>query len=160
MKKKNQLGSVLVLLVFAVFMVSVLMVLLTGADVVEKINRRDQKSYDSRTLLQYITTRVRQADQRGMVSVARFGDGDALVLTEDIEGELYETRVYCCEGYLRELFMEAGLEMDAEFGEEILPLEAVRFADEDDYILAQLTLQEGEQEELILFLRSERGTVQ
>jgi len=68
--------------------------------------------------------------------------------------------VYCCEGYLRELFMEAGLEMDAEFGEEILPLEAVRFADEGDYILAQLTLQEGEQEELILFLRSERGTVQ
>ena len=159
MKKKNQLGSVLVLLVFAVFMVSVLMVLLTGADVVEKIHSRDQASYDHRTLVQYITTRVRQADQRGMVDVRSFGDGDALVLTEEIDGDLYETLVYCSDGYLRELFVEAGLEMDAEFGEEILPIQRVCFQDENTYIRVQLTLTEGEEEVMILSLRSERGTM-
>ena len=42
--KKNNLTGVLVLLVFAVFMVSVLFVLLTGADVVQKLTDRDQRS--------------------------------------------------------------------------------------------------------------------
>lgn len=157
MKKKSHLGGVLVLLVFAVFMVSILLVLLTGADAVKKINRRDQESYNYRTLVQYITTRVRQADQRGMVSVRSFESGDALVLTEEIEGEMYETRVYCHDGYLRELFIDAGLEMEAEFGEAILPLDAIRFEDEGTHILAHLTLTGGEQEDLLLLLRSERG---
>ena len=42
-KKKNQLSGVLVLLVFAVFGVSVLLVLLTGADVVKTLSERDQE---------------------------------------------------------------------------------------------------------------------
>ena len=39
--KKSNLGFLLVLLVFAVFMVSILVVLLTGADVVQGITERD-----------------------------------------------------------------------------------------------------------------------
>lgn len=84
--KKNNLTGVLVLLVFAVFMVSVLFVLLTGADVVQKLTDRDQKSYQQRTAVQYVTMRVRQADREDMVEVRKVDDRDVLVLAEMIEG--------------------------------------------------------------------------
>ena len=157
MSKKNRSGSVLILLVFAVFAVSVMMILLTGADAVGKLNKRDQESYDQRTLLQYITTRVRQADQCGMVTVRDFGDTDALVLGQEIDGSYYETLVYCHEGYLRELFTEADAEMDAEFGEIILPVRNVCFYDETTHIRAELTLSNGQKECILLMMRSERG---
>ena len=48
MKKRNMTGG-LVLLVFAVFMVSVLLVLLSGADTVQRLTQRDQRSYHHRT---------------------------------------------------------------------------------------------------------------
>ena len=156
--KKNHLSGVLVLLVFAVFGVSVLLVLLTGADAVQTLSERDRQSYDRRTALQYITTRVRQADARGMASVRSTDGFDVLVLGEEIEGDRYETLVYCYEGYLRELFIEAGLEMDLEFGELILPVQEMRLADEGTHIRAELTFDAGERRSLILALRSERGS--
>ena len=159
-RQKHRIDRVLLLLLFAVFAATILLVLVSGSDIVQRMTVRDQSSFEQRTAVQYLTARVRQADQRGMVDVRSFGDGDALVLTEEIEGDLYETLVYCSDGYLRELFVEAGLEMDAEFGEEILPIQAVRFQHENTHIRAQLTLAGGEEEELILSLRSERGTMQ
>jgi len=156
-KKKNQLSGVLVLLVFAVFGVSVLLVLLTGADVVKTLSERDRESYDRRTTMQYITTRVRQADEAGMVSVRRMEDRDVLVLSQDIEGIRYETYVYSCGGYLRELFVEAEFGMELEFGEMILPLRDLCFADEGTHIRAELTFEDGSTQSMILALRSERG---
>ena len=96
--KKNNLTGVLVLLVFAVFMVSVLFVLLTGADVVQKLTDRDQKSYQQRTAVQHVTMRVRQADREDMVEVRQIDGQDVLVLAEIIEGYRYETLVYCADG--------------------------------------------------------------
>ena len=156
--KKNHWSSVLVLLVFAAFGVCVLLVLLTGADIVKNLNARDQSSYDHRTIVQYITTRVRQADARGMVSVRSEEGRTALVLSEEIEQERYETLVYSYDGYLRELFTEAGLGLDLEFGEMILPIQEASFADEGTHITAELTMADGSRQSMILALRSERGT--
>lgn len=104
MRHKHHLEGLAALLLFGVFAVCVLMVLLTGADTYHRLNRRDQSAYDARTAAQYITTKVRQTDWLDCVSVERFGDGDALVLADDIDGERYVTRVYTYDGYLMELF--------------------------------------------------------
>ncbi len=154
MKKRNMSG-VLVLLVFAVFMVSVLLVLLSGADTVQRLTRRDQQSYHHRTAVQYITTRIRQADAAGAVSIRHSEAGDTLVLTEEIEGWVYETRVYCCDGYLREMFCEAGAALPPEFGEEILPMEDFSASMSQDTVRVTLSLPDGTAEELFLLLRSE-----
>ena len=122
--KKSNLGFLLVLVVLATFMVSVLLVLLTGADVVQGITERDQKSYGQRTVMQYIATRVHQADQAGMISVRETEAGDRLVLAETIGSSLFESVIYCHDGYLRELFCASGYEPEAEFGEKILPAES------------------------------------
>lgn len=155
--KKNHFSSLLVLLVFALLCTSALFVLLTGADVVKRLNARDQESFNARTAVQYIATRVRQADARGMVSVRSVGDRSVLVLSEEIEQERYETLVYSDAGFLCELFVEAGLNLDLEFGERILPLQAALFRDEGTHIRAQLTMDDGSEHRILLALRSERG---
>lgn len=155
--KKSNLGFLLVLLVFAVFMVSILMVLLTGADVVKGITQRDQKSYEQRTAVQYIATRVRQADQAGMIAVRTTDAGDRLVLAEEIEGSLFETSVYCYDGYLCELFCASGYDPGPEFGERILPAERFCVIDCGDHLQLEITFVNGETQSMILQLRSERG---
>lgn len=158
--KKNNMGGILVLLVFAIFMVSILMVLLTGADVVQSLNQRDQASYSRRTAVQYLSTRIRQADRDGAVSVRSFAGQDALVLSETIDGATYETLVYCFDGYLRELFSELGLEQEPEFGEKILPADRFSVSDEGGFLLVEIALDEDSVETLVLGLRSEGETVQ
>lgn len=153
--KKNNVTGVLVLLVFAVFMISILFVLLTGADVVQKLTDRDQRSYQQRTAVQYMTMRVHQADQEGMVEVRKVADQDVLVLAEMIEGCRYETLVYYDDGYLREMFCEAGLDLPLEFGEKILPAAGFFVQKQDDILNLQIDLADGSSQSVILHLRSE-----
>lgn len=155
--KKSNLTGVLVLLVFAVFMVSVLLVLLSGANTVQSLTHRDQRTYHHRTAVQYVTTRIRQADSHGAVAVDNAEEISTLILTEKIENVPYETRVYCYDGYLREMFCEAGIVLPPEFGEEILPMEAFQVVLDGSSIRAELSLPDGSKENLILLLRSEGG---
>ena len=59
---KHSAGAIAPLLLFAVFTVCILSVLLTGADVLKTISKRDQESFRQRTCAQYLTTRIRQSD--------------------------------------------------------------------------------------------------
>ena len=151
MKKRNLTG-VLVLLVFAVFMVSVLLVLLSGADTVQRLTQRDQRSYHHRTAVQYITTRIRQADADGSVSIDNSGAVNTLVLTEDIDGCPYQTRIYCCDGYLRAV-------LPPEFGEAILPMRDFRASWDGETVRVELFLPDGSPESVFLLLRSEGGSL-
>ena len=154
--KKSSLTGVLVLLVFAVFMVSVLFVLLCGADTVQKLTSRDQRTYNHRTAVQYVAMRVHQADVAGAVTVEN-GETPALVLTETIEGQSYETRIYCYDGYLREMFCQQNAGLSPEFGEEILPMEDFRISLSDTLLQAEFFMLDGTAESLSLYLRSEGG---
>lgn len=157
MKKRN-LSKVLVPLVFAVFMVSVLMVLFSGADTVRSLTLRDRSSFRYRTAVQYISTRIRQADAAGLVSADNSEGLSALVLTEDIDGRQFQTRIYCYDGFLRELFCEAGTEIAPEFGEEILPMEDFRIRLDGNTVHIGFSMPDGSDEELFFLLRSEGGT--
>lgn len=156
MRQKHHLEGLAALLLFGVFAVCVLMVLLTGADTYHRLNRRDQSAYDARTAAQYITTKVRQTDWLDCVSVERFGDGDALVLADDIDGERYVTRVYTYDGYLMELFSALEDEMAPEDGERLMPLEGLAVSMIDRRL--DITCGEGEtQTQFVLVLRSGAG---
>ena len=158
-ERKHYIGGLLALLLLCVFAACVLSVLLAGAGTYRKLTARDRASYDSRTAPQYLATRIRQADRQGAVSVRAFEGRDALVLTEEIDGELYETCIYYCDGYLRELFTTAGADLAPEDGEKILPAGSF-LAYADDPAEGQLRLRiqtdNGNWEELTLLLRAGR----
>lgn len=120
--QKNHLEGLIALLLFGVFAVCLLIVLLTGADAYNGLTTKDKAAYDSRVCGQYIATQVRQNDDMGSVSVTEFGDGKALSLAKEIDGENYVTLIYEFDGYLMELFCAQGTQLAPEDGAQIMPV--------------------------------------
>ena len=156
-KSKHYMEGLLVLLLFGVFAVSILSVLLSGAGVYRRLVERDDASYDRRTAIHYVATRVRQADRAGSVSVRSFEGCPALILSEEIEGEVYETRIYHYDGYLRELFVSAEGDFLPEDGEKVLPSGSFLVAAVEPGLQIRILTEDGCWQELRLALRSGEG---
>ena len=146
---KHQIDGLIALLLFGVFSVCILAVLLTGADAYRRLTDRDRAAFDRRTCLQYIATRVRQADTLDGVDVGDFNGVSALIFHE---GDGYVTRVYCHNGTIMELYAGEDADLSLEAGEPIMEAGPLGFSMED----GRLTVTNGE-EQLILSLRSGEG---
>ena len=143
-KKREAITRLGALLVLAVFVLCVLLVLLTGADLYRELVEKGERSFLRRTASQYLTTRVRQA---GSVEIGSFDGCEALVLEE--EGAV--TKVYCYDGWLRELYALPGGAFSAGDGEKVLEAEEFSVTQEEN--LLTLTL-DGD----VLYLWLPRGT--
>lgn len=159
-KQKSNLTSLAPLLLFVIFTTCILAVLLTGADVYQKVSRRDRYSFQHRTTAQYLTTRLRQSDAADMTFVGDFYNqsptesGNTLFLCEELSGRTFYTRIYCHNGYLWELFAEAGAAFDPDAGQKILEVNALHFTVLKDLILIEIEHTDATTETLILHLRS------
>lgn len=156
-ERQHQIDTLMALVLFGAFAVCVLSVLLLGAKVYRGVTERDQESYDRRTCLQYVATRLRQADRAGAVTVEDFGGVDCLCFAEDYDGETYLTRVYAYEGTLRELFSARDALLEPDAGEPVLEVEELSFDLEDGLLKVSCTLPEGGEDTLYLSLRSEEA---
>ncbi len=154
-KKKRSLTAIAALALFAVFTASMLAVLLGGAKVYRGLTARDGRAYEQRTAVQYVTTRLRQSEGAGSVSVAPFGNSNALHITQDIAGTSYTTCVYCHDGWLRELFARSDGQFSPEDGEKVLPLQDFDPALKDGLFTAVLTEESGQTHRLYLHLDGE-----
>lgn len=167
MKQNNHtaLSHLPVLILFTILAMSVMLVLLTGEDVYQRIARRDDTAYTRRTAAQYLTTRVRQADSSGCIAASPF-DGNAgpetLILKEYIDGSAYETRIYCYDGYLRELFCPSGAVFSPGDGEPVIPAQSLDLdlVSNPGSILMELTSEDGTAQTLYLLLRSGKEEAQ
>lgn len=122
-----RIQQVLVLLCLLVFALCVLLTVLSGASCYKDLVDRGGASYARRTALQYLTTRVRQAQR---VQIADFAGLEALILEETIDGEVYTTKVYCCDGWLRELYTVPGVTIAPRGGTPILEGEELELSQE------------------------------
>ena len=157
MKERNgkfSMEGVLALVVFGIFALCVLGTLLQGVQVYRNLTARGDSSYQERTAAQYLITRVRQADQTGAVSVGTFGMVETLELSEIIDGTEYITRVYCFDGYIRELFSAAAYDFQPFDGECILPAQELDFTLENDLLTAEITDENGNTTQVCALLRS------
>ena len=147
-EKRGSPTRLLALLCLTVFALCVLLVLLTGASFYQKLVERGEETYARRTALQYLTTRVRQAQT---VEIGELGGCEALVLGETIDGETYTTWVYCYEGWLRELYAVPGAVLPAGAGETVLETEEFSLKQEENLLTVTL-----DEEELLLHLPAGR----
>lgn len=113
------------LLMFAVFAITVLCVLFAGAKAYSRLTSRGNTAYNSRTAMQYIATKVRQAPDGSHVTVEAFSGTNALVIRQELDGTPCVTRIYCHDGWLMELFTLTEDGFSPEDGEKILPLEGL-----------------------------------
>lgn len=126
-KQMNQrsVSGLAALFLLTLFALGILLVLLAGSDVYQKMIQRDRLAYDSRLRTQYVATKVRQAASAEAVSVEDFGRGSALVIRQETQMGEYLTRIYCCDGWLMELFSDTQTVFQPRDGERIVPADAM-----------------------------------
>lgn len=151
--QKNYLIGLMALLLLGVFAVCILMILLTAANTYHRLTRKESSAYDRRVCTQYIATQVRQAERAGSVSVGRFGNGDALMLKEKIDGRNYITRIYINDGYLMELFSADTALLAPEDGRRIMELDALELSLNDGLLRIVCTDISGQRTPMNLALR-------
>jgi len=150
-------GLVAVVL-FAVFSLCVLMVLFSGVDIYKGIIKRDTHTHYKRTAVQYITTKVRQADKDAAITTSDFNGKDALIIKEIIDEKNYITRIYCHDGWLMELVSEEDVVLSLSDGEKITEAEHFEVKKEESAIKATVVVN-GETSDVELYLRSEAGEI-
>ena len=151
--KNGSLSGLVALLTFVLFAISILFVLLNGAGIYRRLTERDQRSYDNRTCVQYLATKVRQAPSPTAVSADTFEDVDSLLIYQDIEDSVFVTRIYCYENWLMELFTIADGDFYPEDGEKILPLNALEISQDGEVFTFVLTDTEGNTQQLTMSVR-------
>lgn len=136
MKEKHyRITDVAALLVLSVFALCLLLVLLTGAEIYRGLVHSGEETYLRRTTLQYLTTRIRQAES---VQIGNFAGCEALILEEAPDETGCTTRIYCCDGWLRELYCVPGAQVTPQDGEALLEAAELSLKQEGD--LLTLTL--------------------
>ncbi|MBC8571368.1 DUF4860 domain-containing protein [Zongyangia hominis] len=140
---------------FAVFVVSSLLVLLFGVDVYRSSTDRMERNFTSQTTLAYIASKTRHSDASGSLSLGELDGVPALILSKEEAGVTYETYIYGYEGTLRELMVERGHALSPESGAVITDIGALTFSQEDRLLRVALTGTDGSREELILSPRSQ-----
>ena len=116
MKRSTGAGTIAALTLACVFGVTMLLSLATGAGVYQRVADRVERSARQRVGLAYITAKVHAYDRTGGVRAGRFGEVDAVFLTEELEGVAYETALYVHEGWMKEAMYEQGWTMSPEDG--------------------------------------------
>ena len=162
---KKDISIIAPLIMLIIFSVSVMFVLLFGAKLYKQALAQDQCNYETRTVNQYLTTRLRQSDGEKMMFIGDFENatesetGDTFYFVEQINSVLYYTRIYCHEGNLCELFSDSRLRLDKDDGEIILPLSDLKFTQTDGLITVIITHTNGEVNTLKLLSRSHEGGI-
>ena len=109
-------GTVVVLIIFLVFAMSVLLVLTLSASIYGNMTDISKDGFEERTALSYVWTMVKNHDMNGSVSAGEFHGISALIIEEELGRVDYRTRIYVYEGRLYVLFSEASLEFEPQDG--------------------------------------------
>ncbi|MEE8836965.1 MAG: DUF4860 domain-containing protein [Eubacteriales bacterium] len=103
-KKGASLAQIIFpIVLFAFFATAAILVILFGARVYQSTVEKSGDNYNARTLLSYVTQKIRQNDEAGSVSVEDFDGTDALVLRNDDGSDAYRTLIYLYNGQVCEL---------------------------------------------------------
>lgn len=112
----------LLLGIFAVF--STVMVLLSARAYKGAVDRLADHSA-ARIAPAYLRSMVRADDETDVISVEDAAGVTAVTLRNVYDGEAYVTRIYCCDGTLREWFSEEASQFIPEEGESVCACEAM-----------------------------------
>lgn len=116
------------MLLFLLFTFMILSVLISGVSVYKNTEEVMRNRYEERTAIAYVMTRLRQCDSYNAVSVDSINSINSLVLIrEELLGNEYKTYIYCYNGWIHELFVDAYMEFDPEAGTRIVEAEGLEF---------------------------------
>lgn len=115
-KSKGAYASIPVVFVLMLFLtISILScaIIAAGGSVYSGISDDMDYNYESRVSFAYLTTKIRQGDNSGMITSEKFHDVEVLAVSEEYDEDFAVcTYLYYYDGYIRELFFERGLGLE------------------------------------------------
>ena len=101
----------IVLALFGVFAISALVLVTIGADVYQHTVQDMSANYETRTAVSYLTEKVHQnditsAEGESNACITTLNGTPTLMLSQEVNEEVYSTYLYLYDGYLKELFMQ------------------------------------------------------
>ena len=130
----QKIGNLMALVIFCAFTAAVLLVLMLGANIYQGISSRNSASADQRLAVSYIEAKLRHNDTWNAVYLGSFQSNEGatdiptLYLEEDYDSIIYNTMIYCYDGWIRELYCEKGLEFAPDAGIKVLPAKNLDFS--------------------------------
>ena len=153
---KHTVDMLFVLTLFAVFAVSASLLIAFGAGIYRKTIDSMDRHYNLSTASAFITEKLHQHDESGDVRIKSFGDGDALVLLESYGDETYCNYIYMYNGYLKELFTAADVNLSPEAGEDILPVSEFKVGlDSEGLVSVDIVDESGRKVNTSVYVRSD-----
>ena len=152
-RRQSHSAAPLALVLLAVFALCLMSLLLTAGEVYAGLVREGQSHHAQRTAGNYLATRLKQSDG---VTVADFEGVTALVFPEEAAGSTYITRVYCYDGWLRELYTTEKCSFSPGDGEKLLEMEALSVIMEEGYLYIHYTLPGESPRQLLWQIREGR----
>ena len=130
-------ACIMILLLF--LGVSACALVAAGYDSFNRMNKQQDEGLNTRVAMNYVSMRIRRSDTHGAVRIDDSEMGTYLTLSEVIEGEIYETRIYRHNGYLQESFVSADTPFEEEYGFEIIQLDSFDIKRENNVIEIELS---------------------
>jgi len=130
--RHNTASNLSALLLFSIFIVSSILLALSGADICRDVSDGMTAGSTLRSSSAYLTNKLRSCGDADAVSVGCLEEeGDLLLIREEYDGEGYYTRIYQYDGWLRESFLWEMSEFDPADGERITEISDFSVSAED-----------------------------
>lgn len=111
------IASLMVFLLLGTFAVFCTLLIMLGAQAYQGVMDASNGNTNGRILLNYPLNKVRMNDNASNLCIEDQSGVPVLVITQDLDGDAYETRIYCYDGWLREVFSDASDDFYLEDGE-------------------------------------------
>ena len=152
-REKGLVHTVCVLAVICMFGISAMMLGSVGASVYKHIAERNLNSFELRTSLSYVKTKINQYDETGRIAVEERDGVKMLILSEEVQGEIFDTAVYFNKGKLYEITGARGMKFKPDDGFAILNVDSFDIS-ENNGLIKLVTTDDGETETLYVKLRN------
>ena len=130
--RRHSLLSFSSLMLFFMYVLFTLPVLIESAQAYRVSVDGQEQNINLYTAENYIITRFRQFDRaEDSIQIRRLGASDALVFTDTIDGQPYETSLYLLGSEFKELFTQKDSDADIQMGTTLAELSSFRIHQED-----------------------------
>lgn len=116
-KKAHSIDVIFMLVLFSIFAIMSVLLILIGSNVYGKITTSQEINGNNRTILSYITNKVRACQNDGGVYLEEKDGVQVLVIVSSEGDAAYETLIFENNGKLKEATIVVGDEYNLDFGD-------------------------------------------
>ncbi len=152
--KQFSFQFIFIMLLFLIIVILSVMIIISGKNIYENINRDRINNYELRVSLSYIANKVRQSDKTNTVSLKTLNDENAVVINEVYEDANYETWIYFYNNAIYEILTDENSAFNMEDGMKIIDIDSFDILEIKDNLYKFTASNNEESAELILNLYS------